>query len=206
MRRHVVGGAVLATMTFTTSVWAQGSGADDRFETPRIHIAVSGGTSVFRGGDPSSFTPFQPDTESATAGGTIGFRLAERLVLEVGAAGAWGKEENGIDTPDNTFLTVGLKVPVLAGRFVPYLTLGGGALFREPKDEIDELLEDVFEVRGTDPLAYGGGGLEFRLTDLLGVRGDYRYLRVFPEGLDDLEIEREAYGVHQVTGGVTLSF
>jgi len=179
-------------------------GGDD-WSTPRVHLALSGGRSMFRGGDPGVFLPFQPDGDSITAGGTLAFRLARHIALEAGVAGAWGDENEGRELPDNLFLTGGFKFPVLAGRFVPYVTLGGALVTRESQDEVDEILEDAFEVNDSDPAAYGGAGLEFRLTRLLGIRGDYRYFRVFPEDVPEVA-ERESFGIHRILGGVTFSF
>lgn len=196
--------AVVLTLSATASV----SSAQDRhhdWSTPRVHIALSGGTSLFRGGDPGLFIPFQPDTNSPTAGGTIAVRLARHFGLEAGLAGAWGREENGSDAPDNTFATAGFKIPVISGRFVPYLTLGGALVSRQASDAVDEIVEEAFGVDTSEKAAYGGAGLEVRLTRLLGLRGDYRYFRVFAEDVEGVG-ERDTFGIHRILGGVTFSF
>jgi len=196
--------AALALSALASVAGAQDNSSDD-WSTPRVHVAISGGTTRFRGGEPGFFIPFQADTNSPTAGGTIAFRLARHFALEGGVAGTWGREENGTDTPDNTFATAGFKIPLVSRRVVPYLTLGGALISRNTSDEVGEILEEAFEVSTNDKAAYGGAGLEFRLTRLLGLRGDYRYFRVFPDDVEDVG-ERESFGIHRILGGVTFSF
>ena len=196
--------AALALTAVAPAAFAQDDNTDD-WSTPRVHLAFSGGTTMFRGGDPGLFIPFQPDTDSPTAEGTIAFRLARFVALEAGFAGTFGREEDGLQTPDNTFATAGFKIPVMARRVSPYLTFGGALISRSTSDEVGEILEDAFDVETNDKAAYAGAGLEFRLTRLLGVRGDYRYFRVFPEDVEDVG-EREEFGIHRVVGGITFSF
>ena len=178
----------------------------DEWTTPRVHVALSGGTSRFRGGEPGLLIPFQPDTNAPTAGGTIAFRLARHLALEGGVAGAWGREENGSDTPDNTFATAGFKMPIVAsGRLVPYVTVGGALVSRGKGDEVSQILERAFAVSRNEKAAYAGAGLEWRLTRLLGLRGDYRYFRVFPKDVEDIGT-RDSFSINRILGGVTFSF
>lgn len=196
--------AALALSSLASIAGAQDSSSDD-WSTPRVHIALSGGTTRFRGGDPGLLIPFQPDTNSKTAGGTIAFRLARHFALEAGVDGTWGREEDGVDTPDNVFATAGFKMPLVARRVVPYLTMGGALVSRNTADEVGEILEEAFEVSTNDKAAYGGAGLEFRLSRLIGLRGDYRYFRVFPDDVVDIG-ERQSFGIHRVLGGLTFSF
>ena len=195
--------AVALALSAAASLSAQDR--DDAWTTPRVHVALSGGTSIFRGGEPGLFIPFQPDTNAPTAGGTIAVRLARHLAVEAGVAGAWGRTENGSDTPDNTFVTAGFKLPILTRRVVPYVTLGGALVQRNTSNETDRIIEKAFDVSNNDKAAYGGGGIEVRLTRLFGVRGDYRYFRVFPKDVTDVGV-RDSFAIHRVLGGVTFSF
>lgn len=197
--------AVLAVLFLLPPFAAAQDDSNDDWTTPRVHIALSGGTSMFRGGDPGLFVPFQPDTDSPTAGGTIAVRLARYFALEAGVAGSWGREEDGEDRPDNTFATAGFKFPIVARRVVPYLTLGGALIRRNTSDEIDQIVEETFDVDDNEKAVYAGAGLEFRLTRLIGVRGDYRYFRVFAEDVEGVG-ERDSFDIHRVLGGLTFSF
>ncbi len=198
--------SIVAALVLSATVpMASAQDANEDWSTPRVHVALSGGTTMFRGGNPGLLIPFQPDTDSRTAGGTIAFRLMRHLALEAGVDGTWGREENGSDTPDNTFVNAGFKIPLLARRVVPYLTLGGALVQRNTSNETDQIIEDAFDVKNNDKAAYGGAGIEFRLTRLLGVRGDYRYFRVFPDDVEDIGI-RDSFSIHRVLGGVTFSF
>lgn len=197
--------SIAVALLLSTAAVSHAQDQHDDWATPRVHVALSGGTTMFRGGDPGLILPFQPDTDSRTAGGTIAFRLMNHLALEGGVDGTWGREEDGADTPDNTFATAGFKIPVMSRRVVPYLTLGGALIQRSTSNEADEILEDAFDVSNNEKAAYGGAGIELRLTRLLGLRGDYRYFRVFPEDVEDIGV-RDSFGIHRVLGGLTFSF
>ena len=184
----------------------------DRLESPRMTFAITAGRGVFRGGTPEgpvgSALRFQPDVGARTLAGTLSFRLAGSLFADLDVAGARGPAQDGIATPDNVFLTAGLRVPfpLAHGRLSPYLTAGGGLADRQPQDAFQRTAERALTVGGTDPAGYAGAGLDLRLSRLLGLRADYRYVRLFPEEVDGLAVSREAYGVHRVTGGLLVAF
>jgi hypothetical protein len=185
----------------------------DELERPRYQLAVSGGGSAFRGGMPdsalASAIPFQPDGTEPTAAGALSVRALGKLALEAELALARGRRRDGIRAPNNTFWSAGLAYPwliVSGGRGAAHVALGGGIVQRAVEDDFQATVERAFEVRETDPQAYAGGGIEWRFTRLLGLRADYRYFRIFPESPKGLGVERESYGTHRVTGGITLSY
>jgi hypothetical protein len=183
-----------------------------RLEPPRMTFAVMAGRGLFRGGTPEgllgSAVRFQPDVGAGTLAGTLSFRLARPLFVDLDVARARGPITDGADTPDNVFLTAGLRVPfpLGGGRLVPYLTAGGGIVDRQPQDGFQRTVERALAVGQTDPAGYAGAGFDLRFTRLLGLRADYRYLRLFPDGVDDLALPRDAYGVHRLTGGFLVAF
>jgi len=190
-----------------TLALASGAMADEgQWQTPRVHLTLSGGVSDFRGGDRGAFTPFQPDDNSPTGEASLAFRLFQHLALEANLAGSRGRNRNGLDMPDNWFFGGGLKSPWPIGRFVPYVTAGGGVVQRHVRDQFESVVESAFGIGRTDPFAYAGGGLEVRATRLLGFRGDYRYQRIYPGKIKDFDFNRQHYNAHRVTGGVTFSF
>ena len=183
------------------------------FDPPRYQLALLGGGSAFRGGEPASpvasAIPFQPDVTSPTGAFAFSLRVASRLRAELELGAARGKTEDGVRTPNNTFWSGGLAYPWLTrsrGRLSSYLALGGGVVERHVKDPFQSTVEGAFEVEKTDPQAYAGAGLEWRISRLFGLRGDYRYFRIFPGEVDGLGVEREPYGTHRFSGGFTLSY
>jgi Outer membrane protein beta-barrel domain len=184
----------------------------DELREPRLQVAVLGGVSRFRGGSPPSplrpAVPFQPDADSPTFAGSLSLRLLPPLALEAEVARAGGRVENGLDTPNNVFLGGGLQLrwPLGAGRVVPYVSAGGGIVKRHARDAFQRTVEQAFDVDDTDPQGYARGGLEWRLSHLIGLRGEYRYFRVFARDAQVLGASRGAYGVHRVAGGLSLSF
>jgi hypothetical protein len=200
--------AVLASLVAA----AAGAEEQGRLETPRLTVALAAGRGMFRGGTPPSVVasalPFQPDVDAGTLAGTVSLRLARALVLDLDVARSGGPVEDGLATPDNVFFTAGLRVPFSAagGRLVPYLTAGGGVAERQPQDGFERTVERALDVRGSDPAGYAGAGFDLRLARHVGVRADYRYLRLFPGDVEGFELPRPAYGVHRATGGVLLAF
>lgn len=196
-----------AFLTLTLSAYSEEPG----FSSPRFRLALTGGTGIFRGGVDEGLgqaLSFQPDISSATLAGSLSFRLARHLYVDLEVAGARGKDRRGTETPDNIFVSAGVRVPLFFtdGRLVPYLTLGGGFVNRQPQEPALQTIENAFDLKQTDPQGYAGLGVDVRLTRTFGVRADYRYVRIFPEDVKDLNLERSSYGAHRVTGGVTLSF
>lgn len=198
---------------FASSLLAAHASAAEAFEPPRYQLVLLGGGSAFRGGRPdapvASAVPFQPDVTSPTGAGAFSVRVVRKLRLELEIAEARGKTEDGLKTPNNTFWSGGLAYPWLTideGRLFSYLSLGVGLVERRARDPFQSTVERAFEVERTDPQAYAGAGLEWRLTRLFGLRGDYRYFRVFPGEVDGLGVKRESYGTHRFSGGLTLSY
>lgn len=201
--------AVSALSLLAAQAWA----VEEGFEAPRYQLVFLGGGSAFRGGRPNapvaSAVPFQPDVTSPTGAGAFSVRVLRKLRLELELAEARGRTEDGLKTPNNTFWSGGLAYPWLTineGRLSSYLSLGGGVVERRVRDPFQSTVERAFEVRKTDPQAYAGAGLEWRLTRQFGLRGDYRYFRVFPGEVDGLGANRESYGTHRFSGGLTLSY
>lgn len=195
------------------SLIAATASAEQGFEAPRYQLVLLGGGSAFRGGRPdapvASAVPFQPDVTSPTGAGAFSLRFLGKLRLELELAAARGKTEDGLRTPNNTFWSGGLAYPWLTideGRLFSYLSLGGGVVERRVRDPFQSTVERAFEVERTEPQAYAGAGLEWRLTRLFGLRGDYRYFRVFPGEVDGLGVNRESYGTHRFAGALTLSY
>lgn len=191
---------------------ASEAAAGEELVPPRVQLALSAGGGIFRGGAPAgtvaSAIPFQADVSSATVAGTVSFRLTRRVFLDIDVAAALSRTRDGIETPDNVFLSGGLRFPfsLSGGRLVPYVAVGGGVVNRQPQDGVARAIEDAFDVSQTDPQAHAGAGVDVRVTKAFGLRADYRYVRIFPDDLKDLDVERGGYGAHRVTGGVTLSF
>lgn len=186
--------------------------AEDEIAGRKFQVTLSGSASIFQGGDTddplgAAFS-FQPEVTSPGFGGSVTVHFARHVAAELEVTTAFDRTKNDRRTPLNTFVTGGVVVPwpMRRGRLVPYLSAGAGAVRREARDFVQDVLEEAFAVRGTDPLGYLGAGAEWRLTRLLGVRADYRYLRVFPDDVADLELDRPSYGAHRFTGGVTFSF
>lgn len=202
-----------ALAVLASSLLATQAPAAEAFEAPRYQLVLLGGGSAFRGGRPdapvASAVPFQPDATSPTGAGAFSVRVLRKLRLELEVAEARGKTEDGLRTPNNTFWSGGLSYPWLTindGRLLSYLSLGGGGVERRARDPFQSTVERAFEVRKTEPQAYAGAGLEWRLTRLFGLRGDYRYFRVFPGQVEGLDVKRESYGTHRFAGGLTLSY
>lgn len=202
-----------ALAVFACSLLAAHASAAEVFEAPRYQLVLLGGGSAFRGGRPNapvaSAVPFQPDVTSPTGAGAFSVRVLRKLRLEIELAAARGRTEDGLKTPNNTFWSGGLACPWLTindGRLFSYLSLGGGIVERRARDPFQSTVERAFGVERTEPQAYAGAGLEWRITRLIGLRGDYRYFRVFPGEVDGLGVNRESYGTHRFAGGLTLSY
>jgi opacity protein-like surface antigen len=203
--------------TLTLSLIAAGalspSATAEDLERPRFQLVFSGGGSAFRGGTPdgviSSALPFQPDVTAPTGAAAFAVRAIGALALEAEFAHARGRQKGGVETPNNTFVSGGLSYPWLTingGRLVCYVAAGGGIVTRKSQDAFQRTIERAFEVRETDPTAYAGAGVEWRLNRVFGVRADYRYLRIFPGDADGLRVERKSYGPHRFMGGLSLSY
>jgi len=199
---------MLAVLAMATASLASA----EELREPRVQVGLMGGVSRFRGGSPDSplrpAVPFQPDADSPTVAGSLALRLFRPLALEVEVARAGGRVENGLDTPNNLFLSGGLQLrwPLGSGRVIPYLSVGGGIVKRDARDAFQRTVERAFDVGDTDPQGYARGGLEWRLGHLFGLRAEYRYFRVFARDAQVLGAPRGAYDVHRVAGGASLSF
>lgn len=201
-----------ASALLAASLLAAPLAAEEPFPAPRTQLVLLGGGSAFRGGQPSdsvaSAIPFQPDTTSRTGAGALSLRVFRKLRVEAELASARGKDESGLETPDNTFWSGGLAYPWLSfggGRVFSYLSAGGGVVERRAGDAFQRTVERAFEVSRTDPQAYAGAGLEWRISRVFALRADYRYFRVFPDDAAGLA-PRESYGSHRFGGGLTLSY
>jgi hypothetical protein len=196
-----------ASALFATSLHA-----DDALESPRYQLTFLGGGSAFRGGQPQaavgSAVPFQPDVTSPVGAFAFSVRVLGKLRAEGEVAAVRGRTEDGVAAPNNTFWSGGLAYPWLSlreGRLLSYLSLGGGVVERRVRDSFQSTVERAFEVGRTDPQAYGGAGVEWRFGRRFGLRGDYRYFRVFPGEAGGLAA-RESYGTHRFAGGLTLAY
>jgi opacity protein-like surface antigen len=215
MQKLLAAATILAaSAALAPPVLAQGEFA--RYERQTMQLALSGGWSKFRlpnGGGLGPIPGLDPQSSTRTAGAGLSFGIFDHLAFEAAAHLTWGDSFTddsvaGVDDPHTWTGTLGLRVPfpMARGRFVPYLGIGAGVYRRDIDDPAKRALADSLGVERTDPLGFAGGGLEWRFTRNVGIRGDYRYLRVFPEEQAGFDIERERFHIHRITGGLTLGF
>lgn len=185
------------------------------YEVPRFHISASGGRSMLAGSRSSTSTQpgslFQFDDKATTYAANLSLRFVAGLRLDLEGAIARGRDEGAVDRPDSQFFSGGLSYAVFTtkrGRLAPYIAAGGGITRQRTLQSFKSDTQEAFEGQ-SNPFAYGGAGIEYRFTRMVGIRAGYRYTRIYPDS-DSVgatgTAERKNYGAHRVLGGLTLGF
>ena len=103
-----------------------------------------------------------------------------------------------------TTLMGNLIVGPTVGRVQPYGVVGVG-MIRSRVGDAEDLFDDVT----TNDFGFNaGGGVNFMMSDRVGIRGDIRYFRAFhdDEPDDDFDLAVGSFGFWRATGGVTFRF
>ncbi|HEX5217282.1 MAG TPA: outer membrane beta-barrel protein [Vicinamibacterales bacterium] len=92
-----------------------------------------------------------------------------------------------------------------SGRVQPYGVFGAG-LIRSRVGDAGDLFDDVTT---NDFGISAGGGVNFMVSDRVGIRGDIRYFRALHDNEpadNDLDLAVGSFGFWRTTGGVTFRF
>ena len=143
------------------------------FAVPFMGIKFGGGTSIFD-------IEFVSGAKKFTVGGAV-MRIDRGILGYEGSFGfvpgyferdneLWAPGSFAIDLTGSVLLS--LPPDVTAGGLRPYFAVGAGLAHLQANDKLN-----LFQVRRTVPVANLGGGAIGLITNNVGVRFDYRYLR-----------------------------
>ncbi|HEX6215658.1 MAG TPA: outer membrane beta-barrel protein [Vicinamibacterales bacterium] len=143
------------------------------FAVPFMGIKFGGGTSIFD-------IEFVSGAKKFTVGGAV-MRIDRGILGYEGSFGfvpgyferdneLWAPGSFAIDLTGSVLFS--LPPDVTAGGLRPYFAVGAGLVHLQANDKLH-----LFQVRRTVPVANLGGGAIGLITNNVGVRFDYRYLR-----------------------------
>lgn len=159
--RYLTSAALAASLTLFTAPFAAADDAD------RFYAAPMAGAYLFEGD--------QNLDDGPAYGLGLGYNVTERWALEAVALGVDSEVEPGGGDANGLQLRVDALYDFdLTPTFSPYLAVGAGVMHLKP-DPVD----DPGGERDSDPLIAYGGGVKYRLTETLSLRGDLRHVVTF---------------------------
>jgi hypothetical protein len=174
------------------------------FAVPFLGMKFGGGTSIFD-------LEFAANKKKFTVGGAL-MNIDEGVIGYEASFGYIPGYLESDDAPLGPIYTPGsfaidfagsviLSLPpqVTAGGLRPYAALGAGLAHVQAEDFLD-----TFQIRRTVPIASVGGGAIGLLTNNVGVRFDYRYVRSLLTDDGSLAIVGRRISYSRLTVGVLL--